>query len=56
MLLQSTPASAEDYHCFKEFNDCLWNAVFTGSYWDGILATLDCELTLVACLREVFGW
>jgi hypothetical protein len=52
VLSLTTPVSAQqEYSCFTQAIKCFERAA-QQSFWSGFWAALDCELTLVNCLRE----
>ena len=55
VLSDSRPAMAMG--CFVSLKHCYIRAAGSDSYFDSVLASLDCELDFAYCFRnEVCGW
>jgi len=49
---RTTPAFADDYHCFEDLGSCYGRAAAKDSWVSMWLAGLDCELTFAHCVES----
>ncbi len=50
LVSDSRPAFASE--CFMNLRDCYYRAAARRSYFESVLASLDCEVSFAGCLRR----
>ena len=49
---RGTPARAQGLRCLGDLRICFTRAAFSGNFWGGWIAGLDCEVDFLDCVRD----